>query len=53
VTTECTFTIDVAGNNNSKFLGLEQFPDPDWHPKVTNLQEMIDFIKVNSKQPKF
>lgn len=47
----CTYIPDFVNEQNIK-KALEQFPDPDWHQKVTNLQEMINFIKSNSKQPK-
>lgn len=47
----CTYIPDFVNEQNI-YEALEQFPDPDWHEKVTNLQEMIDFIKLNSKQPK-
>ncbi|NCA77082.1 MAG: hypothetical protein EOM90_12185 [Alphaproteobacteria bacterium] len=48
----CTVIPDFVNEQNIN-KALEQFPDPDWHPKVTNLQEMMEFIKVNSKQLKF
>jgi hypothetical protein len=47
----CTFIPDFVNEQNIN-RALEHFPDPDWHQKVTNLQEMKDFIKLNSKQPK-
>lgn len=48
---ECTVVSDFVNEQNIS-RALAQFPDPDWHQKVTNLQEMIDFIKSNRKQPK-
>ena len=45
----CTVIPDFVNEQNIN-EALEQFPDPDWHHKVTNLQEMIDFIKMNSRQ---
>lgn len=47
----CTFIPDFVNEQNIA-KALEQFPDPDWHQKMTNLQEMLDFIKSNSIQPK-
>lgn len=47
----CTFISDFVNEQNIK-KAIEQFPDPDWHQKVTNLQQMNEFIKLNSQQPK-
>lgn len=47
----CTVIPDFVNEQNIN-KAIIQFPDPDWHQEVTNLQEMIDFIKSNSKQPK-
>jgi hypothetical protein len=47
----CSFIPDFVNEQNIQ-KAIEQFPDPDWHPKISNLQEMINFIKTNAQQPK-
>lgn len=47
----CTVVPDFVNAQNIH-QAIEQFPDPDWHQKISNLQEMLDFIVANSKQPR-
>jgi hypothetical protein len=42
----CTPLYQFVNEGNIQ-LALEQFPDPDWHDKVTNLEEMRAFILAN------
>ena len=44
----CT-VIEGFVNENNITHALKQFPDPDWHPRITNLQEMIAFIHGNAR----
>lgn len=44
----CTIIEDFVNESNISHA-LKQFPDPDWHPRITTLTEMIDFIKANSR----
>ncbi|MFN7116229.1 MAG: ChaN family lipoprotein [Saprospiraceae bacterium] len=48
----CTIIPDFVNEKNIE-QALQQFPDPDWHQKVSTLQEMIDFIEANAKRIKF
>lgn len=47
----CT-VIEGFVNETNISRALEQFPDPDWHQKVTNLKEMLEFIQWNSRHVK-
>lgn len=44
----CT-VIEGFVNENNITHALKQFPDPDWHSRITNLQEMIAFIHANAR----
>lgn len=48
----CTVVPDFVNASNIA-QALRQFPDPDWHQKVTKLTEMLHFIEANAKKPKF
>jgi hypothetical protein len=48
----CTIVVDFVNEENIH-RALKQFPDPDWHQEVTNLQEMINFIQSNANLPRF
>ncbi len=45
----CT-VIEGFVNESNITHALKQFPDPDWHPRITSLQEMIGFINENSQR---
>jgi len=45
----CTPIDDFVNEHNIQ-NAMEQFPDPEWHEPVTNLEEMRQFIKMNGKR---
>lgn len=45
----CTVINDFVNEDNIAHA-LKQFPDPDWHEKITTLAQMIEFIESNSRQ---
>ena len=45
----CT-PVDGFVNESNIDQALKQFPDPDWHPEISNLPEMIEFIKSNPQK---
>lgn len=45
----CTPIDDFVNEENIQHA-IEQFPDPDWHTPVTNLEEMQAFIKMNAQR---
>ena len=45
----CTPIYTFVNENNIQ-KAIEQFPDPDWHEPVTNLEEMRAFILANSQR---
>lgn len=45
----CTVIKDFVNEQNIAHA-LKQFPDPDWHEKITTLAQMIEFIESNSRQ---
>ena len=45
----CTVIDDFVNERNCE-QALKNFPDPDWHEKVKNLDDLKRFIKNNSDQ---
>lgn len=45
----CTPIDDFVNEKNIQHA-IEQFPDPEWHAPVTNLEEMRAFIRMNGKR---
>lgn len=43
----CTVVNNFVHEGNAK-RALEQFPDPEWHPKMTNLADIQSFITKNA-----